>query len=126
MIYITALLLCEKGGFTLPEGRDKAGRFTKGHSGNPTGKPTQENAEIKEILKAASVRAAERLVELIDSKQEKIALQAVKEILDRTQGKPRDNVQMNLSGSLDFRSQVRDILMERLYEQARDYDLDRK
>lgn len=110
----------------MPEGRDKAGRFTKGHSGNPTGKPTQENAEIKEILKAASVRAAERLVELIDSKQEKIALQAVKEILDRTQGKPRDNVQMNLSGSLDFRSQVRDILMERLYEQARDYDLDRK
>ena len=87
----------------------------KGHSGNPTGKP-QENAEVKAILKAHSVDAAKKLVELLDSKIEKIAFQAAQEILNRTEGKPKDSVQMDLSGGIDVRSQVRDILLERLNE----------
>ena len=102
--------------------------FQPGQSGNPSGRP-KANPEIKEILKAASVHAAERLVALVDSKQEKIALQAVQEILNRTEGKPRDNVQMNVSGDLDVRSQIRDILIERLKhdsEQPRTDNLNRE
>ena len=109
----------------MPEKRAKNGQFLPGSVNNPGGRP-KVNPEIKEILKAASVHAAERLVALVDSKQEKIALQAVQEILNRTEGKPRDNVQMNVSGNLDVRSQIRDILIERLKhdsEQPRTDDL---
>ena len=70
--------------------------------------------EVKEILKAASVEAARRLVELIASKNEKIAFQAAQEILNRTEGKPRESVSMDLSAGVDMRAQIRSVLLERL------------
>lgn len=97
----------------MPGIRNKAGQFVKGHSGNPTGR-TKENPEIKEILKAASLDAAKKLVELVQCSNEKIALNAAIEILNRTEGKPRESVSMNINGNLDIRSQVRSVLMERL------------
>ena len=61
--------------------------FTKGQSGNPSGRP-KANPEVKEILKAASLDAARKLVALLESRTEKIALAAATEILDRTMGRP--------------------------------------
>lgn len=61
--------------------------FKPGQSGNPRGRP-KKNPEAKEILKAAVPDAARALVELLQSKNEKIKLQAAQAILDRTQGKP--------------------------------------
>ena len=87
--------------------------FIKGQSGNLSGRP-KENPEVKEILKAASVDAARKLVALSQSDNEKIALPATIEILNRTEGKPRESVSMDLSGGLDVRAQVRSVLMERL------------
>ena len=87
--------------------------FIKGKSGNPKGRP-KENPEVKEILKAASVDAAKKLVELMHSDIEKISLTATVEILNRTEGKPRENVAMNVNGGLDVRAQIRSVLMERL------------
>ena len=61
--------------------------FKPGQSGNPSGRP-KENPEAKEILKAATVEAAKKLVGLLESKNEKMRFLAAQAILDRTQGKP--------------------------------------
>ena len=91
--------------------------FQPGQSGNPSGRP-KSNPEVKEILKAATVRAAHKLVGLLESKSDKIAFQAAQEILNRTEGKPRESVQMNVSGGLDIRTQIRSVLLERLSGQS--------
>lgn len=89
--------------------------FQKGQSGNPSGRP-KANPEVKEILRVASPDAARKLVDLLGSRAEKIALAAATEILDRTMGKPETTgkVQVEHSGSLDLRAEVRAALLERL------------
>ena len=101
----------------MPENRSKNGQFLPGNNANPGGRP-KGNPEVKEILKAASVDAAKRLVELSMSDNEKIALPATIEILNRTEGKPRECVSMNVNGGLDVRAQIRSVLMERLNGQS--------
>lgn len=61
--------------------------FVKGQSGNPGGRP-KENNEIKELARAHSVEAFERICEMAQCADHKIALPACKEILDRAYGKP--------------------------------------
>jgi hypothetical protein len=72
---------------------DKAirGRFQKGVSGNPGGRPAM-NPEVREALEAASERAARRLVELVDSDDPRVALMASNSVLDRLYGKPAQTV----------------------------------
>ena len=94
--------------------RDARGRFVAGNSGSGTGGRPKKNPEVCEILKAASSDAAKKLVELSQSDNEKIALAATIEILNRTEGKPRENIAMKVNGNLDVRAQIRSILMERL------------
>jgi ATP:corrinoid adenosyltransferase len=71
-----------------PTIRDKTGKFTKGVSGNPTGrKPIPP--EIKEALTALVPRAIERLTGIInESEDDKLVMDAVKVVLDRVYGKP--------------------------------------
>lgn len=89
--------------------------FAKGQSGNPSGRP-KANPEVKEILKAASPDAARKLVALVGSRTEKIALAAATEILDRTMGRPETTgrLQVEHSGSLSLQAEVRAALLERL------------
>ena len=89
--------------------------FKKGQSGNPKGRP-KADPEVKEILRAASPAAAKKLVSLAGSKNQKIALAACTEILDRTMGKPETTgkVQVEHSGSLSLQAEVRAALLERL------------
>ena len=77
--------------------RDSAGHFAPGVSANPGGR-VKIDPEAKEILKAATPRAARRLVEMIDSKSEKIAAVACNSILDRVLGKPEAVSKVELSG----------------------------
>ena len=80
-------------------GRTVRGRpFVAGKSGNPGGRP-KIDPEVKEILKAAAPEAARRLVELIRSKNEKIALQACNSVLDRAYGKPEAMSKVELTGT---------------------------
>ena len=101
---------------SIPNNRNKAGQFVKGQSGNPNGrsKDTEEAKETKAILNAASPDAARKLVELLDCKKEIIAFYAAQVILDRTLGKPVQAQEINVSGNLDVRGQVRALLQERL------------
>lgn len=61
--------------------------FAKGKSGNPGGRP-RENNEIKELARAKSVDAFKRIVKMTKDTDPKIALPACKEVLDRAYGKP--------------------------------------
>lgn len=69
-------------GAARPRGRP----FAKGQSGNPGGRKPID-PDVKAILKAATVPAALRLVELIDSPDDSVAFKASTEILNRELGK---------------------------------------
>ena len=81
--------------------RDAKGRFIAGNtSGCGCGRPKQD-PEAKEILKAATPAAAQALVDLLQSKREAIRLDAAKEILNRTQGKPETMTKLELTNGND-------------------------
>ncbi len=62
------------------------GRFAPGVSGNPGGRP-KVTAEAKDALRAALPRAIQRLRELMDSDDERVALSACQAVIDRNLGK---------------------------------------
>jgi hypothetical protein len=66
--------------------RDAEGRLLKGSTANPGGRPKTPE-DIKEALAAANPRAIARLIELIDSKNEKVALKACELVIERNLGK---------------------------------------
>lgn len=87
-----------------PGNRDAKGRFGSGNSGNPSGRP-RVPAEVKEILLAATPRAAAKLVACLEAKKSIVVgngptayvdevddvdlqFKAANAILDRTIGKP--------------------------------------
>ena len=69
-----------------PPARDAKGRLLPGHTANPGGRPRMD--EIRGILAAHAPAAARKLVALMDSADEGIALRACEALLDRTLGKP--------------------------------------
>lgn len=91
--------------------RDERGRFLPGThvTGRPKGSPI-----VKQILKAATPEAARKLVSLLNSDNEKIVLQAAQEILNRAEGKPRESMAIDVSGGIDIRAQIRDLLVEKV------------
>ena len=74
----------------MPENRPQTGRFQPGQSGNPGGRPrlTPKALEVRAACRAASARAVERLIELIEDPAPTVALKAVAEILRRAWGDP--------------------------------------
>ena len=71
--------------------RDSKGRFLPGSVGNPKGRPKKEpikKAVEYEILDSARIEAITRLIELVHSEDDTVAIQACIEILDRTLGTP--------------------------------------
>ena len=77
-----------------PGNRTAKGRFAKGHSGNPGGLPTIV-AECKSLALSHCPRAIERLSELIESSDERVAVAAATAILDRGIGKPAQPVEVH-------------------------------
>lgn len=66
--------------------------FVKGKSGNPAGRSKLAES-IKELAKSKAPRAFERICELVESSDEKIALQASMAIVDRAYGKPAQAIE---------------------------------
>ena len=67
--------------------RDNKGRFIKGSTGNKGGRPKVVSA-ILEMAQQNGLEAFQRVIELTQSKDERIALAACKEVLDRAYGRP--------------------------------------
>lgn len=97
----------------MPFTKDTPTRYKPGQSGNPSGKP-KTDPTVKQLLKAATPDAARKIVELLNCGNPKIEFQAAQEILNRTQGKPREQVAMEISSDSDMKLQVRSVLLERL------------
>lgn len=93
--------------------RDKAGRFLPGHNILSDGRPKIPD-NVKEALRAASPKAVEVLIQLLDDKKSLIRLEAAKTILDRAYGKPvqTQDISMDMAGSVDLTGQIRRVLLE--------------
>src|SRR5215510_11014063 len=65
-------------------------RWKPGQSGNPSGQ-TAEYGEVVSLARSLSVRAVERLAELMESPDERVAAVACNTILDRAFGKPQSH-----------------------------------
>lgn len=61
--------------------------WQKGQSANPGGR-SKRLEEIRSLAKKHSRRAFDRILELIESDDERVAMAAAKEVLDRAYGKP--------------------------------------
>lgn len=91
--------------------RDEKGRFVPGSQGNPGGRP-KGNPDVKKLLKEHSVDAAKKVIELLNCGNPKIELAAAQEILNRTEGKPLQTQDVQLSSVPDVRTQIKAMLLE--------------
>lgn len=62
--------------------------FQPGQSGNPGGRPKSQD-HVRNLARQHSTRALLKLIELTASSDERVALAASKEILDRAFGRPK-------------------------------------
>ena len=94
--------------------RDDKGRFVKGQSGNPAGRPKMPE-EIRNAIRAACPEAVQRLIEFMHHENPKIAMAAITEILDRGYGKATQmqDVQIDVNGASGLREEIRSLLLER-------------
>ena len=80
----------------MPENRDKTGRFVKGKSGNPGGRPKVPEP-FKELVQSKSIPALESIIAIMENPASKPGdvFMCAKLILEYANGKPTDN--MNLT-----------------------------
>lgn len=91
--------------------RDDKGRFMPGSNVNPGGRP-KGNPKVKELLKEHSVDAAQKVIELLNCGNPKIELAAAQEILNRTEGKPLQTQDVQVSSVPDLRTQIKAMLTD--------------
>ena len=70
--------------------------WPKGVSGNLTGRPKKVQT-IAQLAEDASEAALKKLIKLIDSDKDQVALAAAQAVLDRSMGKPKQAVDVNSS-----------------------------
>jgi len=73
--------------------RHPNGRFVTGTSGNAGGRP-KTAPDVRSALEAGSLAAAQRLVELVNSPDERVSLAASMALLDRVLGKAPASVEV--------------------------------
>jgi hypothetical protein len=71
-----------------------AKQFKPGQSGNPTGSKGKSYSEVVAVARTHSEEAIQRLIQLMRSEDERIALLAAQAILDRAYGRAPDRVEL--------------------------------
>ena len=90
----------ENGSQLEPLKRDARGKLLPGQRAlNPSGLDRQKQRMLNQ-LNQLTPRAITRLAKLMDSDDEKVAIVAVKEILDRNLGKPKASLDMKIESSM--------------------------
>ena len=86
-----------------PENRDKSGKFVKGNSANPGGRPKMDD-ETKEILKAAAPDAAKLMVKMMNDPkiQPKLRMQAAEVVMDRVYGKATQPIEGSVDNHIEI------------------------
>ena len=82
----------------MPANRTKTGRFQKGQSGNPRGRPktTQEQKDALQQIRDMAPRAADEMQRILDDPDspQALKLRVAEMVFDRAFGKPRQEVEM--------------------------------
>ena len=81
-----------------PGNREKTGRFSKGKSGNPSGRPATPKS-VKDMLKAATKEAAQLLIDTVGNPEAKLdmRIRCAETILDRVYGKASQPIEGGLT-----------------------------
>ena len=98
-----------------------AHQFKKGQSGNPNGNKGSTYGEVVQIARQFSEKAVRRLIELVDSDDERVAFMASQALLDRAYGKPREAPQSLPAAdpaAAERQSRARALMIRLLDEQA--------
>lgn len=98
-----------------PANRDNRGRFQPGQSGNPNGR-SRVDPEVMERMRRLAPAAVEAICECLSSSDERVKLEAAKQLLDRVLGKPVQSTEVSID------SATRDAVLEKL-EKFRDEPL---
>lgn len=67
--------------------------FVKGQSGNPAGRP-KKAVDVSSLALDSSDKAMRKLAKLVDSDDDRVALQAAIAVLDRAVGKPKQTTEV--------------------------------
>lgn len=104
------------GRFVKGVGGPTSTRWQKGQSGNPLGPAVRStSAEAKRLLSSISERAAQRVIELVESKDEAVALKAANSVLDRDLGKPHQSLTVdNEGGNFTLRQKLEGLTPDEL------------
>ena len=82
---------------SVPANRNASGKFIKGASGNPTGRPKSQTGVLA-LARSNSIEAIERLVTLMrTAESEQVQLNAANAILDRAYGKPKESKDVEIN-----------------------------
>ena len=98
--------------------RRENGKLLKGSRLNPSGMD-RKKAQVLKMLESLTPIAINRLSQLVRSENEPVALGAIKEVLDRTQGKAKQAVTVDVTSTHVLHLQA----LEELARRSRDAGL---
>lgn len=103
--------------------RDKQGRFVKGHSGNPRGRPRldEEQRYLRTLRRALPEKEIQAIVERLVAEAKKGNVRAAQLLFAYAIGRPTEYINADLSSLGEpIRQTIREVVVERPAKDAED------